>query len=118
MNLANLLKLIAPIVGISASTTFVLYFFILLKRTGYGDHQTSIGMDVVIATYSVAAIGLVVVTVCAVKRLIGRPLALTVIIITTVCLAGFISLNGVGKITDRSMGAAHRGSPHNSPVVL
>lgn len=92
---------------ITASAAFLTYLLILLIRTDYGSHETSVGTDVLWMAYMSSSVGLAGLAFCVFKHWLQRGLGLHFVALTALGLFFFLVLHFSGMVVDRS---AHIGS--------
>ena len=103
MNSQKLIQISTVLVSLIATIAFLSYLLVLLTRTGYGSHETSVGTDVIWLSYLSAGIGLAGFSVASLKRWVSRGIGLVIVALVGAGLIVFLMLNQSGKVRDRSI---------------
>lgn len=103
VNSQKLIQISTVLVSLIATIAFLSYLLVLLTRTGYGSHETSVGTDVIWLSYLSAGIGLAGFSVASLKRWVSRGIGLVIVALVGAGLIVFLMLNQSGKVRDRSI---------------
>lgn len=99
MDRSNKLSSVAKLwTSFTVSLTANWYFFVLLNRTGYGLHRTTVGQDVVIMMWAVCGLAIILAAAISFDRSILSTRKAFVVCFALVPVVGFLTLILAGAV--------------------